>query len=174
MLFLFCLEKEIFVRNTDPDKMALSSADETKGIEPINRAVELVRLRISEDFLQENGTQPEGDELPVIYVVWFAYILGGWKAMASTSESNGHYYEVTYNKAKGETYIDRYSKDYNDVVTDTPPISTSDAPNVARAFQQAAASGSVHITPPPPGPSIELQAAIARSAQRNARPRYPA
>lgn len=143
------------MRNTDPDKMALSSADETKGIEPINRAVELVRLRISEDFLQENGAQPEGDELPVIYVVWFAYILGGWKAMASTSEANGHYYEVTYNKAKGETYIDRYSKDYNDVVTDTPPISSSDAPNVARAFQQA-----VHIEPPKPGLSPEILAAV--------------
>lgn len=107
------------MRNTDPEKMNLSSVDESKGIEPINQAVKLVRLMISIDFLAETGRHPAPDEMPVIYVVQFTYILGGWKAMVSTSEANGHYYELTYNVAKSETYIDRYSKDYNTVVPDS-------------------------------------------------------
>lgn len=105
-------------RNTDPEKMHLSSADEHKGIEPILRATELVRLMLDTEFMEENGRAPGEGETPVVYVVWFAYILGGWKALVSTSAANGHYYEVTYNKAKLETYIDRYSKDYNECVPD--------------------------------------------------------
>lgn len=106
------------MRNTDPNKMALSSADESKGSAYINRAIELVRSKIVEDFLKTRDRHPAPDEMPVIYVVTFAYILGGWKAMISTSWANGHYYEVTYNAAKRETYVDRYSKDYNEVIPD--------------------------------------------------------
>lgn len=122
------------MRNTEPEKMNLSSNDEHLGIEPITKAVSHVLYKIVEDFLEENGRQPEGDELPTVYVVWFTYILGGWKAMLSTSWADGHYYEVTYNVAKRETYIDRYSKDYNDCITD-PPIK---------------GESSVHITPAQP------------------------
>ena len=106
------------MRNTDPDKMNLSSIDESKGIEPILRAVHLVRMKVIEDFVTANDRTPEIDEVPTIYVVSFTYILGGWKSMLSTSEANGHYYELTYNVAKRETYIDRYSKDYNECVPD--------------------------------------------------------
>lgn len=45
-----------------------------------------------------------------IYVVWFSYILGGWKALVSTSIGDGYYYEVTFNKEKKETYVDTYQK----------------------------------------------------------------
>jgi len=45
-----------------------------------------------------------------VYVVWFCYILGGWKALVSTSLPDGRYYEVTYNKEKKETYVDMYVK----------------------------------------------------------------
>lgn len=107
------------MRNTERDKMSLSSDDERKGIEPIEHAVRAVKYAIYDDITKENGRAPDERELPTIYVVWFAYILGGWKAMLSTSESNGHYYEVTYNKPKGETYLDRYSKDYNEVIPDS-------------------------------------------------------
>lgn len=44
------------------------------------------------------------------YVVWFAFVLGGWKALVSTSLPDGKYYEVTHNSAKQETYIDVYVK----------------------------------------------------------------
>ena len=45
-----------------------------------------------------------------IYVVWFCYILGGWKALISTTIVDGMYYEVTYDKAMGATYLDVYKK----------------------------------------------------------------
>lgn len=45
-----------------------------------------------------------------VYVVWFTYILGNWKALVSTTLPDGMYYEVTYNAAKGETYLDAYKK----------------------------------------------------------------
>lgn len=51
--------------------------------------------------------------LSQIYVVSFTYILGGWKAMVSTSVPDGKYYEVTHNASKEETYVDTYVKVQN-------------------------------------------------------------
>lgn len=51
-----------------------------------------------------------------VYVVWFTFTLGNWKAMLSTTLPDGRYYEVTYNKAKNEAYIDTYIKVVNTVV----------------------------------------------------------
>lgn len=48
-----------------------------------------------------------------VYVVWNAYILGNMKALLSTTLSDGMYYEVTYNKAKNEIYLDAYEKRRN-------------------------------------------------------------
>lgn len=45
-----------------------------------------------------------------VYVVWFCYVLGGWKALLSTTLPDGMYYEVTHNVAKNETYLDAYKK----------------------------------------------------------------
>lgn len=45
-----------------------------------------------------------------VYVVWFAYTLGNWKALVSTTLPDGMYYEVTHNAAKNETYLDAYKK----------------------------------------------------------------
>lgn len=53
-----------------------------------------------------------------IYVVWFCYILGGWKALVSSTLSDDMYYEVTYNKDKYETYLDAYKKLENAVYTE--------------------------------------------------------
>lgn len=54
-------------------------------------------------------------ELPAyeLYVVLFAYILGNWKATVSTDMPDGKYYEVTYNAAKREAYLDEYVKVVN-------------------------------------------------------------
>lgn len=49
-------------------------------------------------------------ELFDTYVVWFCYILGGWKALVSTTLIDGMYYEITYDKAKGKIYLDAYKK----------------------------------------------------------------
>jgi hypothetical protein len=45
-----------------------------------------------------------------VYVVWFTFILGNWKALVSTTLPDGMYYEVTYNSVTGEHYLDAYKK----------------------------------------------------------------
>ena len=45
-----------------------------------------------------------------VYVVWFTYVLGAWKAVCSTSLPDGRYYEVTYSKEKGVAFLDTYVK----------------------------------------------------------------
>ena len=54
----------------------------------------------------------KADEAPAfdVFVVWNAYILGNMKALLSTTLPDGMYYEVTYNKAKNEIYLDAYKK----------------------------------------------------------------
>ena len=54
-----------------------------------------------------------------VYIVWFGYTLGHWKALLSTTLPDGMYYEVTYNSIKRETYIDAYKKFENICVKDT-------------------------------------------------------
>jgi len=48
-----------------------------------------------------------------VYVVWFAYVLGYWKALCSTTLPDGRYYEVTFNKERGIAYVDTYLKTHN-------------------------------------------------------------
>jgi hypothetical protein len=52
-----------------------------------------------------------------VYCVWFAFVLGNYKALVSSSLPDGRYYEVTYNKEKGEVYIDTYAKIDNRCIT---------------------------------------------------------
>lgn len=53
-----------------------------------------------------------------VYVVWFCKTLQNWKALLSTTISDGMYYEVTYNGDKKEAYIDAYKKWENVCVKD--------------------------------------------------------
>lgn len=50
------------------------------------------------------------------YLVWFCFILGGWKALVSSTAADGRYYEVTYNQNKNETYVDTYKKTHNHAI----------------------------------------------------------
>lgn len=52
------------------------------------------------------------------YVVAFMKTLQNWKALVSTDLLNGHYWEVTYDGAKNQSYVDRYIKAENVCVTD--------------------------------------------------------
>lgn len=45
-----------------------------------------------------------------VFVVWQCYILGNAKWLLSTTLPDGVYYEVTFNKAKNEFYLDAYKK----------------------------------------------------------------
>ena len=45
-----------------------------------------------------------------ISMVWFGYILGNMKGLFIDNSVNARYYEVTYNRANDEMYIDMYMK----------------------------------------------------------------
>lgn len=45
-----------------------------------------------------------------VFIVWFSKTLQNWKALVSTTISDGMYYEITYNGDKKELYIDAYKK----------------------------------------------------------------
>ena len=45
-----------------------------------------------------------------IYIVWFSKTLQNWKALISTTISDGMYYEVTYDGDKEQAYLDAYKK----------------------------------------------------------------
>lgn len=53
-----------------------------------------------------------------VFIVWFSKTLQKWKALISTTISDGMYYEVTYNGDKKETYLDAYKKWENVCVKD--------------------------------------------------------
>ena len=78
------------------------------GAGPIDRAREIVfeyvKPRLEKTDAHVTFAQDE------VYVVWFCYILGGWKALVSTTLPDGMYYEVTHNVATSETYLDAYKK----------------------------------------------------------------
>lgn len=83
----------------------------------IERAKQLVREHVRE--------RTDKSDPPVefdVRVVWFCYILGGWKALVSTTLPDGKYYEVTHNRNNGETYLDVYLKLYNQRVVNTSEL----------------------------------------------------
>jgi len=88
---------------------------------PIEKALWLAHSYVSAT-LEKTGTHVAFSKDDV-YVVWFCYILGGWKALISTTLPDGMYYEVTYNKEKAETYVDAYKKFHNVAIPDTVPLS---------------------------------------------------
>lgn len=53
-----------------------------------------------------------------VFVVWFAYVLGNWKALVSTHRYQGVYWEVTRNDALNQTYVDTYIKSGQVVLED--------------------------------------------------------
>ncbi len=59
------------------------------------------RVEITDDFeiTEEN-----------VFIVWFCKTLQNWKALVSTTVSDGMYYEITHNGDKQETYLDAYKK----------------------------------------------------------------
>lgn len=68
--------------------------------------------------LDKSDTPPDFSEHDV-YVVWFSKTLQNWKALVSTNLPDGMYYEVTYDGAKSQTYLDAYKKVANRCLTDS-------------------------------------------------------
>lgn len=81
----------------------------------LNRAKQLVVDYFNERIeVTDNKKITEDD----VFVVWFCKTLQNWKALVSTTISDGMYYEITHNGDKGETYIDAYKKWENVCVPD--------------------------------------------------------
>jgi len=53
-----------------------------------------------------------------VFIVWFSKTLQNWKALVSTTVSDGMYYEITHDGDKGETYLDAYKKWDNQCIVD--------------------------------------------------------
>jgi len=47
------------------------------------------------------------------FIVWFSKTLQNWKALVSTTLSDGMYFELTYNGDKDVIYLDAYKKAEN-------------------------------------------------------------
>lgn len=107
----------------------MSASSESAGL--YTRGIDSNRSPLHANFIRKaqicavegnvgEHTTSEGEELNVddVYVVWFAKTLQNWKALVSTDAISGHYWEVTYNGDKQETYINTYLKEGNIVLED--------------------------------------------------------
>ena len=73
----------------------------------MNRAKQLVV-----DYFNAHVDATDGKKLTMedVFIVWFSKTLQNWKALVSTTVSDGMYYEITHNGDKNETYLDAYKK----------------------------------------------------------------
>ena len=81
----------------------------------MNRAKQLVV-----DYFNAHVGVTDGKKLTMedVFIVWFSKTLQNWKALVSTTVSDGMYYELTHNGDKGETYLDAYKKWDNKCIPD--------------------------------------------------------
>jgi hypothetical protein len=73
----------------------------------LKKAKALVARNYNESFPISSQYPAHSDDF---YVVWFAKVLGNWKALVSTDIRSGQYWEVTYDGNKNQTYVDHYTK----------------------------------------------------------------
>lgn len=72
------------------------------------------------DYFNRHVDVTDGKKLTMedVFIVWFSKTLQNWKALVSTTVSDGMYYEITHNGDKGETHVDVYKKWDNKCVPD--------------------------------------------------------
>lgn len=65
-----------------------------------------------ENYFNDHVDVTDNNRITVddVYIVWFSKTLQNWKALLSTTVSDGMYYEVTYNGDNKELYLDAYKK----------------------------------------------------------------
>ena len=64
------------------------------------------------NYFNNNVDVTDGKKITTddVYIVWSCKTLQNFKALASTTVSDGMYYEITYNGDKNEMYFDAYKK----------------------------------------------------------------
>ena len=72
------------------------------------------------DYFNSHVDKTDNNEITLddVYVVWFCKTLQNWKALVSTTVSDGMYYEITHNGDINETYVDAYKKWDNFTITE--------------------------------------------------------
>lgn len=78
----------------------------------------VIKSEVAKYFNERRSKGDSGQDITVgnVIIVWYCYILGGWKALATTDVQDGMYYEVTFDKQKSCLYIDAYKRWENVVV----------------------------------------------------------
>ena len=91
------------------------SSGSISNLDMMDRAKQLVM-----DYFNKHVDVTDGKKLTIedVFIVWFSKTLQNWKALVSTTVSDGMYYEITHNGDKAETYIDAYKKWDNICVAD--------------------------------------------------------
>lgn len=79
-------------------------------------AREIVRTHLNHQFEKTDPTKRLAVEQ--VNVVWFCKTLQNWKALVTTDQPDGLYFEVTHNGDKRETYLDTYGKIDNVCIKD--------------------------------------------------------
>lgn len=64
------------------------------------------------DYFNSHVDATDGKKLTMkdVFIECFSKTLQNWRALVSTTVSNGMYYEITYNGDKKETYLNVYKK----------------------------------------------------------------
>jgi len=76
---------------------------------PVDSARKLV-FSYAKEHLDKTDAKHATFSEDEVYVLWYCYILGGWKVLVSTTLPDGMYYEVTFNRQNNEIYLDAYKK----------------------------------------------------------------
>ncbi|WP_130837515.1 DUF6275 family protein [Lachnoclostridium sp. Marseille-P6806] len=74
--------------------------------------VELCKGKVAEYFNNRKDATDKNGNITTedVFVVWMCKALQNWKALLSTTVSDGMYYELTFNGDKSELYLDAYKK----------------------------------------------------------------
>lgn len=82
------------------------------------KAKRLVAIDFNDKFFYTDSSISSTASENEFYVTWFAKVLGNWKAMVSTDLVPNQCWEVTYNGAEKEAYVDHYDKVSNHAYSD--------------------------------------------------------
>ena len=85
-----------------------------------NEAMTTRAKQLVVEYFNAHVDATDGKKLTMedVFIVWFSKTLQNWKALVSTTVSDGMYYEITHNGDKGETYLDAYKKWDNKCIPD--------------------------------------------------------
>lgn len=95
---------------------------------PVKDAMFILQTHLGKEY--PNLEPPTEDE---IFLVYFSYIIGGWKCELATGAHPGFLYQITHNVQFVENYLDVYQKRSNSVYIDDglvmKEISSKEAPS---------------------------------------------